>query len=446
MNPYDEKRLRDEVIYLHYLWHQGPPQNPDPNPRKRPRPLSQFPTYNSQRVAASGSCPPPEPDNGADWSALVHPQPPSPSGWPEPNSKTDHHRTQLVSVEDKASELRGYYEENHEKDAEPNKGTVNEQELGSSQITGAEWPCIEPQNATTSTDMGWPIFQLSAAPAVSAEEKIRFNMMQLQQNVFEACKQFFSTNAGSDIDEDEGDDDDEDEGDDDDEEDEGGCKDSKEFNFFSRLFAENNELRSYYETNFRGGEFCCLVCCGIGKKVWRTFKDCVGLLQHSTAISKTKRKRAHRAFGLVICDIIGWDIVCLPSIVQKSEPLSCSVEDLSEFPLDGRAWGNKDESGAAMDRRDSESSSKEDVDPNHNSNVNSENSMNGEASKGNDLENRTSNTSANQEKAVDSLNSPLENNTQPKSDDIQAESSSVPEPKEDAHNLKEEPSSNPETI
>ncbi|OMO74745.1 hypothetical protein CCACVL1_16480 [Corchorus capsularis] len=290
MNPYDEKRLRDEVIYLHYLWHQGPPQNPDPNPRKRPRPLSQFPTYNSQRVAASGSCPTPEPDSGADWSALVHTQPPSPSGWPEPNSKTDHQITQPVSVEDQASELRGYYEENHEKDAEPNKGTVNE--------------------------------------------------------------------------------------------------------------------------------------------------------QHSTAISKTKRKRAHRAFGLVICDIIGWDIVCLPSIVLKSQP----VEDLSEFPLDGRACGNKDESGAAMDKRDSESASKEDVDPNHNSSVNSENSMNGEASKGNDLENRTSNTSANQEKAVDSLNSPLENNNQPRSDDILAESSSVPEPKEDAHNLQKEPSSNPETM
>ncbi|XWS10114.1 hypothetical protein CRYUN_Cryun39dG0047800 [Craigia yunnanensis] len=551
MNPYDEKRLRDEVIYLHYLWHQGPPQNANRNPQKRPRPLTQNPTNNSKKFAPSGSYPPPKPDHGHDWSVFVNPPPPSSSGWPEPKSKPDQPTTP-VSVEDQArfaslqmqkkvleccreffnkrvvdeesdddyddeveeeesevnkffmgifvnnSELRDYYEENHEKgeffclvcggigenvgkkfkgcvglvqhcmsvsktkrktghrdfglvvckvlgwdidrlpvillkgeplsrilansresqntlkgddsnknvgnletrnsdvevkkgasnsldkgddlkvilgnvesvnadgseavereisgvdqsngelknslkgddanknvesleisDAEPNKGAVNDLGLESSQIRSTEWPCIEPADESTSTTMKWPSFKPCTAPVthvVPAEEQIRFNMVQLQHNFFEACKQFLSTTAESDSDEDDNEVDEDENG----LMNEDGSKQCKEFNFFLRLFTENHELRSYYETNCRGGDFCCLVCCGIGKKVWRTFKDCVGLLQHSTSISKTERKRAHRALGLVICKVLGWDIDRLPSIVLKSEPQSRSLEDLSQ--------------------------------------------------------------------------------------------------------------------
>ncbi|XVF18616.1 hypothetical protein REPUB_Repub11eG0037900 [Reevesia pubescens] len=583
MNPYDEKRLRDEVIYLHYLWHQGPPQNSNPNPHKRPRPrpLPQNPSNRTRKFAASGSYQPPKPDRGPDWSIFVQPQPPSSSGWPEPKSEPDQ-QTIPVSAEEQArfaslqmqrkvlescrkffnkrvlddeseddnddseedeedsevdkffmgifvnnNELRGYYEENHEKgeffclvcggigenvgkkfkgcmglvqhcmsisktkkrtghrafgsvvckvlgwdidrlpvillkgeplshslansrepqntlkeddsdknagnletensdveikkgasdsldkgddlnvnfgnmesvnadgsesvereassidqsngefiicenslkgddanenvesleisDAEPNNRAVNDLELESAQITSAEWPRIEPAEESTSTTMGWPRFKPCTAPVthvVPAEEQIRFNMVQLQQNVFEACKQFLSTTAESDSDEDDNQVDED--------EDEDGSKECKEFNFFLRLFTENNELQNYYETNCRGGDFCCLVCCGIGKKAWRTFKDCVGLLQHSTAISKTKKKRAHRAFGLVICKVLGWDIDRLPSIVLKSEPQSRSLEDLSQCQRDGKAVCDKDEPDAPADKTDTEAS-KEDL-------------------------------------------------------------------------------------
>ena len=68
-----------------------------------------------------------------------------------------------------------------------------------------------------------------------------------------------------------------------------------------------------------------MVCGGIGKKVWKRFKDCLGLLQHSTAISNTKKKQAHRAFGKVVCKVLGWDIDRLPTIVSKGEPLGQSL-------------------------------------------------------------------------------------------------------------------------
>ncbi|XP_021287807.1 uncharacterized protein LOC110419193 isoform X2 [Herrania umbratica] len=541
MNPYDEKRLRDEVIYLHSLWHQGPPQNPNPIPQKRPRPLRRNPTNKSKRLATSGSYPPPKPDNGPDWSTLVKPPPPSSPGWPEPKCKPDH-PTKPVSVEDQArfsslkmqskvlesckeffnkrvvddeesqdeeeeeeeeedgeedkffmgifvnnSDLRGYYEENHEKgeffclvcggigenvgkkfkgcvglvqhcmsilktkrkrghrafglvvckvlgwdidrlpvillkgeplsrslaDLTQDKGddlnfilgtqsvnadgseSVENEVSGIDQsncelmIPSAEWPCIEPIDESTSTIMGWPSFEPCTAPVtlvVPAEEQTRFNIVQLQRNVFEGCKHFLSTTDESDSDENDSEVDDEDE---DDLMDEDGSIECKEFNFFLRLFTENNELRSYYETNCRGGDFCCLVCCGIGKKVWRTFKDCVGLLQHSTAISKTKKKRAHRAFGLVICKVLGWDIDRLPSIVLKSEPLSHSLEDLSQRQLDGKVSCDKDELDGPTDKTDSGSALEEDINAHQNNSalISSESTLNEEPNKDNNLEN-----------------------------------------------------------
>ncbi|MBA0641324.1 hypothetical protein Goklo_025887 [Gossypium klotzschianum] len=593
MNPYDEKRLRDEVIYLHYLWDQGPPQNTNQTHQKRPRPSTQNP-INRRKFAHSGSHPPLKPDPGLDWSVLLKPTSPSSPGWPEPKSKPDP-MVRPVSIEDQArfanmqmqnkvldgckeffkkrvrdeenddgddddvdvdeeeeknevdmffmrifvnnSELRGYYEENHEKgeffclvcggigenlgkkfqgcvglvqhcmsisktkcktghrafglvvckvlgwdidrlpvillkgeplsrilanssesqntlqgegsnknvenletgnssgevwkdasdsllilvlsssrvrlrsmlqdkggdlnvnlgdvefvnadgngsvkkevsindqsngelmacnmsnnsleeedanenvesleisDGEPNKGSVNDLGLSSSQVTTTGWPCIESIDVSTSTTLEWPSFEpctASITHVISAEEQIRINMVQWQLNVFDACKQFLSTTAGSDSDEDDN------EFDEDDLMDDDGSNDSNEFNFFLRLFTENNELRSYYETHCRDGDFWCLVCRGIGKKDWRIFKDCVGLIQHSTAISKTKRKQAHRAFGQVICKVLNWDVDHLPSIMLKNKPYSHSINH------------------ALTDKSKSESGSKEDVDAHQN--------------------------------------------------------------------------------
>nr|KJB13057.1 hypothetical protein B456_002G054500 [Gossypium raimondii] len=553
MNPYDEKRLRDEVIYLHYLWEQGPPQTTNQTHQKRPRPSTQNP-INRRKFAHSGSHPPPKPDPGLDWSVLLKPTSPSSPGWPEPKSKPDP-MVRPVSIEDQArfanmqmqnkvldgckeffkkrvrdeenddgddddvdvdeeeeknevdmffmrifvnnSELRGYYEENHEKGeffclvcggigenlgkkfqgcvglvqhcmsisktkcktghrafglvvckvlgwdidrlpvillkGEPlsrilanssesqntlqgegsNKNVENLETgnssgevwedasdslgLGSSQVTTTGWPCIESIDVSTSTTPEWPSFEpctASITHVISAEEQIRINMVQWQLNVFDACKQFLSTTAGSDSDEDDN------EFDEDDLMDDDGSNDSNEFNFFLRLFTENNELRSYYETHCRDGDFWCLVCRGIGKKDWRIFKDCVGLIQHSTAISKTKRKQAHRAFGQVICKVLNWDVDHLPSIMLKNKPYSHSINH------------------ALTDKSKSESGSKEDVDA-HQNNIllmNSENTLNEEPDKDANLENRALNIGANEDKPENPMKSSGENNTKSEAD------------------------------
>ncbi|KAF8025870.1 hypothetical protein BT93_F2641 [Corymbia citriodora subsp. variegata] len=43
----------------------------------------------------------------------------------------------------------------------------------------------------------------------------------------------------------------------------------------------------------------------------------------------TKKRRVHRAFGLAICRVMGWDVERLPLIVAKGEPLSRSLVDPS---------------------------------------------------------------------------------------------------------------------
>lgn len=144
-------------------------------------------------------------------------------------------------------------------------------------------------------------------------------MVQLQRKTVEECKKFLVNPSESDIDEDEED------GDEDDLMEEGGSEECEAFKFFLRLFTEGNELRNYYEHRYEHGEFCCLVCSAIGKKGWKRFNGCLGLLQHAFAISRTKKKRAHRAYGQVICKVLGWDVDRIPTVVLKGEPLGCSL-------------------------------------------------------------------------------------------------------------------------
>lgn len=99
----------------------------------------------------------------------------------------------------------------------------------------------------------------------------------------------------------------------------------EEFKFFLRLFTEDSDLRKYYENNNREGDFYCLVCGGIRKKMWKWFKDCIALLRHSMTIKKTKRKKAHKPYSHVICKVLGWDINRLPAIVLKGEFLGSSL-------------------------------------------------------------------------------------------------------------------------
>ncbi|KAK5784720.1 hypothetical protein PVK06_039247 [Gossypium arboreum] len=63
----------------------------------RPRPSTQNP-INRRKLAHSGSHPPPKPDPGLDWSILLKPTSPSSSRWPEPKDPM----VRPVSIEDQA--------------------------------------------------------------------------------------------------------------------------------------------------------------------------------------------------------------------------------------------------------------------------------------------------------------------------------------------------------
>ena len=186
--------------------------------------------------------------------------------------------------------------------------------------SGTEWPCSSPAPQTSA----WPVMKpVSTPPAqpLSDEDKARSAAAKTQFKAFEPCREFFTKRVGSDNDEEDNIDEEEEEEEEEDEV-EDGSEENEEFRFFMKMFMEDNELRSYYQKNYESGDFYCLVCGGIGKKVWKKFKDCMGLLHHSTSILKTKRKRAHRAFGQVICKVLGWDFDRIPTIVLKGDPLA----------------------------------------------------------------------------------------------------------------------------
>ncbi|KAI3457370.1 hypothetical protein Pfo_014033 [Paulownia fortunei] len=232
MDPEYEQRLRDEVIYLHSLWHQGPP-----------------------RAAASASAP----------AVRQHLQPLKATQF----KKEKKHRGK-----------RGKKSTN-----KPN--TAPE----SNSSPGAEWACPTPP-PPPSTD-GWP--SLEAKPdskPLSLSPKDSRNWLQ---NMHISMLSSFSSDEDDELME----------------EDDG----RQEYSFFFKVFKEDAELREYYEKNFAKGEFSCLVCGAVGgKKTGKKFKGCLALVQHSITISKTKKRRAHRAFGQAVCKILGWDINQLPSI------------------------------------------------------------------------------------------------------------------------------------
>ncbi|KAK4342122.1 hypothetical protein RND71_037938 [Anisodus tanguticus] len=99
----------------------------------------------------------------------------------------------------------------------------------------------------------------------------------------------------------------------------------QDYDFFLKLFKEDDGLREYYEKNKEsGGVFCCLVCCGVREKGWKRFKDCSSLVQHAITIAKTSKRRAHRAYCKVVCEILGWDVNKLPAIVLSDKPVKAA--------------------------------------------------------------------------------------------------------------------------
>lgn len=192
------------------------------------------------------------------------------------------------------------------------------------QVSDPEWPCPSFPDPPSSA-FEWPVLKLNPAPATrlpTAEEQARFDATQVQQKALRAAQEFFVDSESDDDDCGGGSDDDED--DFMDEEDE-----SEEYKFFVKVFEEDGELRGFYERNCESGEFCCLVCGGIGKKVGKRFKGCVALVQHSNGIAKTKKRRAHRAFAQVVCKVLGWDIDRLPtSGLSSAKSGECQVTSL----------------------------------------------------------------------------------------------------------------------
>ena len=165
--------------------------------------------------------------------------------------------------------------------------------------SGPEWPC--PQDPPPETSSGWHSMKkpVSTLQPLSAEDQAG----QMQYKALQPCREFLLARN---------------EDEDKTSEDGNSEEDEEELHFFLKLFSEDRELRSYYEKCYESGDFYCLVCCGTGKTVWKKFKGCVGLLQHSTSILKTKRKHAHRAFAQVICKVLGWDLHRLPARLGSS--------------------------------------------------------------------------------------------------------------------------------
>ncbi|KAK6157356.1 hypothetical protein DH2020_011604 [Rehmannia glutinosa] len=248
MDPQYEQRLRDEVIYLHSLWHQGPP-----------------------RPAAA---------------VRHHLQPSQPTQFKK---------------EKKNRRKRGKKSTNKPNDTAPE----------STSSPGAEWPLPTPP--PPSSTAGWPSLEAKPDPkpiTLSPEEQSKLASRHAHQHALKAVLEFFRYNNADDSDSIESSSDEDDELM---EEDDG----REEYSFFFKVFKEDNELREYYEKNFAKGEFSCLVCGALGgKKMGKKFKGCLALVQHSISIAKTKKRKAHRAFGQAVCKVLSWDINELSSIVS----------------------------------------------------------------------------------------------------------------------------------
>ncbi|KAH9617353.1 hypothetical protein KSS87_006860 [Heliosperma pusillum] len=169
-------------------------------------------------------------------------------------------------------------------------------------VSDKEWPVPDP-TPDLHSGSEWPAFPVShnpnTRPATEAERG-RVLGVRIQSRGVEACSCLFRKRN-------------EDEDEDEEEEEEDDGDDEEEIDLFENLFEEDVKLKEFYVKNCEGlgggGEFCCLVC-GVNRK----FKNCVALVQHSITVSKTKRKKAHRAYGRVVCKVLGWDVDRLPSL------------------------------------------------------------------------------------------------------------------------------------
>ncbi|KAL7087539.1 hypothetical protein ACP275_13G073300 [Erythranthe tilingii] len=265
MDPQYEQRLRDEVIYLHSLWHQGPP-----------------------RSAAAAAA--------------------------------RHHLHPANNTQFKKVRNRG---------ARNKKNTANNPDAAAPEpisSPGIEWKCPTPPPPASAS--GWPSLAAKPGPnpllPVSPEDQLKSAARRAHHHAIRAVHEFFRSNSDGDSD---AIDSSSDEDDDDDESMDEDCG-RGEYSFFFNLFKEDAELRDYYAKNFAKGEFSCLVCGAVGgKKMGKKYTGCLPLVQHSISIGKTKKKKkAHKAFALAVCKVLSWDIDRLPAIVSSLSDKSGEAE------------------------------------------------------------------------------------------------------------------------
>uniref|UniRef100_A0A7C9E6Z0 Uncharacterized protein n=2 Tax=Opuntia streptacantha TaxID=393608 RepID=A0A7C9E6Z0_OPUST len=268
--PYDhggysdyEQRLRDEVIYLHSLWRRGPPQ------------VQGHINNNTQsgfhfiEVRENSGI------RGLNPSSI-------------PLQIQNPHLKPLPTIPCKKKK--------NKKKKKPNKTQI---------VSDKEWPVDPKPTFPSPPGHGWGEFKTRTFPQTRpapAQEQERVLAVRVHLKGLDSCIGFFKKSS------DEG----EEEEDDDDDEEE--YDEEEVFEFFLMMFEEDEKLREYYKAKCENGEFYCLVCGVIVNKLGRKYKDCVALVQHSVTISKTKKKIAHRAYGRVLCKVLGWDIDRLPSL------------------------------------------------------------------------------------------------------------------------------------
>lgn len=110
MDPDYEQRLREEVIYLHSLWHQGPPRPNIPKPNLttlHPRNPIQFKKRGIRPLGKRNKTLTESLDSGIEWPCKITPDlpPATDSGWPsvrvpsnsEPRSLTPEEQARLAS-------------------------------------------------------------------------------------------------------------------------------------------------------------------------------------------------------------------------------------------------------------------------------------------------------------------------------------------------------------
>ncbi|XP_042447448.1 ring-infected erythrocyte surface antigen-like [Zingiber officinale] len=251
LSGYDRK-LAEEVMFLHSLWRQGPPPN---------RTRSRNPTL------------------GAD---LRDP------GAPPPRDGRKRRQKKRIRGEIASSDLTG--------DVQP------------SESGGLPWPVEELPPPSTE----WPPEKKlrsapEPAPPPTSEEQAKVDAAIARQKALKASQLFFEDLYKEDEEGSEEDDNESIEFEDD-------LEKLKIYTFFIDIFTKDPILRQHYE-NSQTGEFNCLACAGIGMKGLKKYNNPVAILQHAHCTVTAKRKKGHRAFARALCKVLGYNFNMLPSLV-----------------------------------------------------------------------------------------------------------------------------------